>query len=198
MNITRALIAAGVFAGALAASGAAFAQEKSLRIVLGYPPGASSDTLTRLLADRMRPLIGQNVIVENKPGAGGIVGSEYVANSKPDGYTFLYGSSGPMSTIPATRKTMSYDPVTSFTPLYGMAASPLVMVISADKPYKTFAEFANSSLKREHVVAVAMSVYGGIKKAISRKGALDYIRKPHDAYMSAKRGIDATGGRSAA
>ena len=65
-------------------------------------------------------------------------------------------------------------------------------------PATTFAEFANSSLKREHVVAVAMSVYGGIKKAISRKGALDYIRKPHDAYMSAKRGIDATGGRSAA
>jgi hypothetical protein len=62
----------------------------------------------------------------------------------------------------------------------------------------TLAELAASPLKREHVVAVAMSVYGGIKKSTSRKGALDYIRKPHDAYVSAKRGIDATGGRSAA
>jgi len=62
----------------------------------------------------------------------------------------------------------------------------------------TFAELVASSLKREHVVAVAMSVYGGIKKSTSRKAALNYIRKPHDAYMSAKRGIDATGGRSAA
>jgi len=63
---------------------------------------------------------------------------------------------------------------------------------------RTFAELAASRLKREHVVAVAMSVYGGIKKSTSRKAALDYIRKPHDAYVSAKRGIDATGGRSAA
>ena len=63
---------------------------------------------------------------------------------------------------------------------------------------RTLAELAASPLKREHVVAVAMSVYGGIKKSTSRKGALDYIRKPHDAYVSTKRGIDATGGRSAA
>jgi len=63
---------------------------------------------------------------------------------------------------------------------------------------RTFAELTASPLKREHVVAVALSVYGGIKKSTSRKGALGYIRKPHDAYMSAKRGIDATGGRSAA
>jgi hypothetical protein len=62
----------------------------------------------------------------------------------------------------------------------------------------TFAELASSSLKREHVVAVAVSVYGDIKKKTSRKDALDFIRKPHDAYVSAKRGIDATGGRSAA
>jgi hypothetical protein len=62
----------------------------------------------------------------------------------------------------------------------------------------TFAELAASSLKREHVVAIAKSVYGGISRDTSRRDALDYIRKPHDAYMSAKRGIDATGGRSAA
>ena len=62
----------------------------------------------------------------------------------------------------------------------------------------TLAELAASPLKREHVVAVAMSVYGGIKKGTSRKEALDFIRKPHDAYVSTKRGIDATGGRSAA
>lgn len=62
----------------------------------------------------------------------------------------------------------------------------------------TFAELAASPLKREHVVAIALSVYGGIKKSTSRKDALAFIRRPHDAYTSAKRGIDATGGRSAA
>ena len=63
---------------------------------------------------------------------------------------------------------------------------------------RTFAELQASQLKREEVVAIAMSVYGGLKKNTSRKGALAYIRKPHDAHMSAKRGIQATGGRSAA
>jgi hypothetical protein len=62
----------------------------------------------------------------------------------------------------------------------------------------TWAELSASSLKQDHMVAIAMSVYGGIKKGTSRKAALAYIRKPHDAYVSAKRGIDATGGRSAA
>ena len=62
----------------------------------------------------------------------------------------------------------------------------------------TFARLAQSTLKREDVVNIAKSVYGGIKSNTSRKGALDYIRKPHDAYNSAKKGIDATGGRSAA
>lgn len=63
---------------------------------------------------------------------------------------------------------------------------------------RTFEELAASPLRREHVVAVAMAVYGRINRSTSRKAALDYIRKPHDAYVSAKRGIDATGGRSAA
>jgi hypothetical protein len=63
---------------------------------------------------------------------------------------------------------------------------------------RTFAELKNSQLKREHVVAVATSVYGSIKKSASRRAALEYARKPHDAYMNARRGIEATGGRSAA
>jgi hypothetical protein len=61
-----------------------------------------------------------------------------------------------------------------------------------------FAQLAASPLKKEHIVAIAMSVYGGIKKSTPRKGALEYIRKAHDAFTSAKRGIQAEGGRSAA
>ena len=74
MNLHRYVVAA--FAVCIA--GAAFAQDKPLRIVLGFPPGAASDTLTRLLADRMRASLGQTIIVENRPGAAGIVGNETV------------------------------------------------------------------------------------------------------------------------
>jgi tripartite-type tricarboxylate transporter receptor subunit TctC len=115
--------------------------------VVPFSAGGVTDSGARFLAKSLGERLGQPIVVENKPGAGGIVGSEYVANSKPDGYTFLYGSSGPMSTIPATRKSLSYDPINSFTPLYGMAVSPLVMVIAPDKPYKTFAEFVAHAKK---------------------------------------------------
>jgi tripartite-type tricarboxylate transporter receptor subunit TctC len=145
----RGLFGAAVIA--LAFTFPAIAQQdypnRPITWVVPFAPGGVTDNAARFTARSLGERLGQPIIVENKPGAGGIVGSEYVVNSKPDGYTFLYASSGPMSTIPATRKTMSYDPVKSFTPLYGMAASPLVMVIAPDKPYKTFAEFVEHARK---------------------------------------------------
>jgi tripartite-type tricarboxylate transporter receptor subunit TctC len=129
----------------------AFAQQnypnRPITWVVPFSPGGVTDTLARFTAKPLSERLGQPVVIENRPGAGGIVGTEYVANAKPDGYTFLYASSGPMATVPAIRKTMSYDPLTSFTPLYGMVASPLVLVIAADKPYKTFAEFVEHARK---------------------------------------------------
>lgn len=129
----------------------AFAQQdypnRPITWVVPFSAGGVTDTGARFLSKSLSERLGQAIVVENKPGAGGIVGSEYVANAKPDGYTFLYASSGPMSTIPATRKSLSYDPIKSFTPLYGMAVSPLVMVIAPDKPYKTFAEFVEHAKK---------------------------------------------------
>lgn len=79
--------------------------------------------------------------------SGGLIGTEYLAFSKPDGYTFLFASSGPMSTLPAIRKKLSFDPLTAFTPLYGMASSPLVMVVAAEKPTKTLKEFVDYARK---------------------------------------------------
>ncbi len=109
--------------------------------VVPFSPGGQSDSAVRMTAKSLGEKLGQPVIVENKPGAGGVIGAEYVANAKPDGYTLLFATSGPMGSIPATRKSLSYDPIKSFTPLYGMASSPLVLVVGADKPYKTFAGF---------------------------------------------------------
>lgn len=136
---------------ALGLSGPTLAQQnypnRPITWVVPFAAGGVTDNGARFLSKSLGERLGQPIVVENKPGAGGIVGAEYVANAKPDGYTFLYASSGPMTTIPATRKTLSYDPINSFTPLYGMAVSPLVMVIAPDKPYKTFAEFVEHAKK---------------------------------------------------
>ena len=139
-----ALVALGLHAPALAQQDY---PNRPITWVVPFAPGGVTDNAARFMAKSLGDRLGQPIVVENKPGAGGIVGSEYVANAKPDGYTVLYASSGPMVTIPATRKSLSYDPLKSFTPLYGMAASPLVMVIAGNKPYKTFAEFVDHAKK---------------------------------------------------
>ncbi len=149
MNLLRSFAAAALVA--LSISTAATAQQdypnRPITWIVPFAPGGVTDSAARFTAKSLGERLGPAGHRREQAGRRRHRRIEYVANAKPDGYTVLYASSGPMSTIPATRKTMSYDPVKSFTPLYGMAASPLVMVIAADKPYKTFAEFVEHAKK---------------------------------------------------
>lgn len=121
----------------------AFAQDKQVRIVLGFPPGASSDTLTRLLADRMRPLIGQTLIVENKPGADGMIGAETVKAAPPDGSTLLLTPVANMAIFPHSRgAAMRYDPFRDFEPVAHLTNFQLALVLNAEIPARTAAEYA--------------------------------------------------------
>lgn len=136
-------IAAALIACAFATS-SALAQkypERPLTWIVPFGPGTVTDNSARVVAKVLGEKIGQTVLVENKPGAAGIVGTEYVMNAKPDGYTFLYGSSGPMATYSSLYKKLSYSPLQSFTPVHAMAASPLVMVVNAASPFRSVKEF---------------------------------------------------------
>lgn len=120
----------------------AFAQDKTLRIVLGYPPGASSDTLTRLLADRMRPILGQTIVVENKPGAGGIVGNETVKAAPPDGSTILLTPVATMAAFPHSHgASLRYDPFKDFEPIAHLTSFQLALVLNAGVAAKNIAEY---------------------------------------------------------
>jgi tripartite-type tricarboxylate transporter receptor subunit TctC len=112
-------------------------------LVVPFPPGGQADTAARVLTKAMSDRLGQNVIIENKPGAGGVIGAEIVMNAKPDGYTLFYGSSGPMGILPKLLKNITYDPVKNFTPIAAVAVSPLVLLVPPGKPYKTFKEFSD-------------------------------------------------------
>jgi tripartite-type tricarboxylate transporter receptor subunit TctC len=94
-----------------------------------------------MIAKTLSSKLGQQVIVENKPGASGIVGAEYVLNAKPDGYTLLYAISGPMGGFAFRYKKLSFNPNTAFTPVHGISSMPMLLVVRADAPYKTLAEF---------------------------------------------------------
>lgn len=137
-----AAFAASILVCALAAPAVAQTYpDRPLTWIVPFGPGTVTDNSARVVAKVLGEKIGQPVLIENKPGAAGIVGTEFVMNAKPDGYTFLYGSSGPMATYSSLYKKLSYVTLKSFTPVHAMSASPLIMVVNAQSPFKSVKEF---------------------------------------------------------
>src|SRR4051812_40539502 len=102
---------------------------KPIRIVVGYSAGGGNDIIVRVMTNELSKGLGQPVIVENKPGAQGIIGAELVAKAPPDGYTILMGPSGPMTINPATYTKLPYHPVRDFAPISMICSFPLVFVV---------------------------------------------------------------------
>ena len=123
---------------AFAAQAAAQYPSKPLKLVVGYPPGGSGDFLTRLAADELAKDLGQPVIVENKPGAGGNIAHEFVARSAPDGYTILNATH--MAINRALYKKLSYDPDKDFAPIGRIATGPTVICVLPNAPFKDLRE----------------------------------------------------------
>jgi tripartite-type tricarboxylate transporter receptor subunit TctC len=129
------------FFAALALCASAMAQpypNKPLKLVVGYPPGGSGDFTTRLAADELTKELGQPVVVENKPGAGGNIAHDYVAHSAPDGYTVL--NAGHMALNRALYKNLSYDPDKDFIPVTRIATGPTVICVNNNLPVKDLRE----------------------------------------------------------
>ncbi|MFC7518130.1 Bug family tripartite tricarboxylate transporter substrate binding protein [Herbaspirillum sp. GCM10030257] len=113
---------------------------KPIRIISPYPPGGIVDILARLVGDKLSQSLKQPVLVESKAGAGGNIGTAYVARSRGDPYTLLLGASGPLAINVSLYKNIGYDVATDFTPISLLAATPLVLVTSADSGIKTVSE----------------------------------------------------------
>lgn len=115
--------------------------DKPVRLVAPYPPGGQTDLVSRFLAERLSPVLGQSVIVENKAGAQGIVGLEAVKVSPPDGYTFVYVNVSNISINPHVHAKLPYDGLRDFAPVSQIGLSVLAMVVPAALGPKTLAEF---------------------------------------------------------
>jgi len=125
----------------LAACAPAWAQpafpSKAVTIVVPFPPGGALDIVARALADEMRKHLGQPVIVDNRAGAGGTLGSGIVARATPDGYTVLLGSVATHAIAPGLYRNLSYDALKDFAPITQVTASPLLVASSATLGVKT-------------------------------------------------------------
>jgi tripartite-type tricarboxylate transporter receptor subunit TctC len=110
---------------------------KPVTIVVPFASGQSGDVLARILGEALTKMWGQTLVVDNKAGAGGTVGSTYVARARADGYTLLLGSSGPMAIAPHLYKNAGYDPRKDFTPIMNVAGVAQVLVVPANSKFKT-------------------------------------------------------------
>lgn len=140
-------------AGAAAAALPAFAQwpDRVIKIVVTFPPGGSSDVLARVMAEQLAKKLGQPVVVDNRPGAGGTIGGAQVAASAPDGYTLMLSNTTPIALGPFTLDRQPYDPVAGFSHVAYLGAAPLVVMASKPSGLKTYAEFEAMARKEGRV-----------------------------------------------
>lgn len=141
----RGFFAAAVVTVSLLATAPASAQSdypsRPIHLVVGFAAGGGNDIFARLVADKASQILGQAVVVENKPGAGGRLSAEYVSNQNADGYTLLVGAAGAMSLAAAIYPDLKYHPTKTLTPLAMIANFPLILVEGADNPSKDVKEF---------------------------------------------------------
>jgi tripartite-type tricarboxylate transporter receptor subunit TctC len=133
---------------------------KPLRIVVGYTPGGTTDIIARVIAARLTVTLGQPVIVENRPGAGGNLGADSVAKAAPDGYTLQLGTAGNMTVNPSIYPNMGFDTVRDFQPISLVATLPNLMVVNPKVPAKTVQEFVAWAKSRPGKVFFASSGNG--------------------------------------
>src|SRR6478736_1570965 len=133
---------------------------KPVRIVVPWPPSGNVDITARTVAPALGEALGQQVVVENRAGAGGTIGSAAVAKSPADGYTLLLGSTGTITAGPAVFKTLPYDPVKDFVAVGGIQSVPLVLTAAPKTPVSTYAEFVSLANSRKGQLSVASAGSG--------------------------------------
>jgi tripartite-type tricarboxylate transporter receptor subunit TctC len=132
-----------LFAVVSATSSAVHAQaypSKPIRLIVPFPPGGGNDVIGRVVAQKLGERFGQQVVVDNRPGANGIVGLQALMQSAPDGYTLAVGAAGPLAVNPSLYDKLPYDPIRDFTPITNMVNFPLLLVTHPSVPAKTTRE----------------------------------------------------------
>jgi tripartite-type tricarboxylate transporter receptor subunit TctC len=136
-----ATLALSLICPAQAQESAASYPSRQITMIVPFAPGGGTDMLARMIGRRIESAWGKSVVIENRPGAGGIVGATAAARAAPDGYTLFLGSGTNLAVNVSLYKKLSYDPAKDFTPLALVAGTPFILVVNPSLPVKTVAEF---------------------------------------------------------
>ena len=147
---------------------------KPIRLIVPFPPGGPTDTHSRWAAQQINAALGQTVVVENRAGAAGVIGTEAVAKAPPDGYTLLGGNPGPLTIAPSVRLQLGYDPIRDFAPITLIARSASCMCVHPSIPVKNLKEF----------VALAKASPGKINYATPGMGTVGHVAIEHFATLA--------------
>ncbi len=162
------VVAVSLVAGLLPAQAQNF-PAKPVRIVVPYPPGGPLDEVARALTLKLTPVWGQQVLVDNRSGAGGSIGADVVAKSPPDGYTMVLANSGPMTINVSLRKDLPYDPQKDFAPVTQIISGPMVLVVHPSLPVKSVKD----------LIALARAHPGKLNYASAGVGNLQHLGMEH-------------------
>ena len=183
---------AAVAAAALAWGFAAHAQtpapladypKQAITVVSPFPPGGGNDGVARLIAQELGTITGQSVVVENRSGAGGNVGTAQVSRAKPDGYTLVMSQTSVMAVNPRLYKNVGFDPLKDFVPISQITSAPLVLVARADGPYKTLDDYLAAARKQPGVITYATPGNGTMSHLmgalVSQKANVKLVHVPY-------------------
>lgn len=156
---STATLGAGLAAPAVRAS-TGWPSKQPIKLIATFPPGGTADTISRILAPKLSAALGTQVVVENKPGAGGTIGSDLAAKSAPDGYTLVISHASPLGIAPGIYPKLPYNVVTDFSHVALIGHTPNVLIVPADSPYKTLADYIADAKKKPDQVAFGSSGIG--------------------------------------
>ncbi len=134
--------------------------QRTVTFVVPFPPGGPTDAMARVLAAELTTVLGQSVVVDNRSGAGGNIGAEYVSRAKPDGYTIMFGTSGPLAINQSLYKKMGYDPRTSFSPIMYVGHLPNILIVRNNLGVKNVQELIALDKAKPNTLSFASSGNG--------------------------------------
>jgi tripartite-type tricarboxylate transporter receptor subunit TctC len=187
-KITLPLVAFCMMADASAQSAAGF-PNRVVKIVVPFAPGGPADGLARPLAEELSKRLGQQVIVENKPGANAAIASRHVASSPADGYTLLFASDAGMSLAPATQKSLPYDPAKDFAGVSMVAQLTQVLFVSSELPVRSLQELVQFAKKNPKSISYASIGHGSqthvATEALKRISKIEMTHVPYNGAAPA-------------
>jgi tripartite-type tricarboxylate transporter receptor subunit TctC len=157
--------------------------DKLIKMYVPAPAGGQTDVLARLLAQKIQAAVGQNVIIDNRAGAGGALGARTLAAAEPDGYSLFYGNTSTLAVIPAVSKNPGYDPVKNFAPIASVSESYMILVVHPSFPAKSVEEFVTYAKANPGKLNFGHAGAGNVTHLTGEMfrslGKIDFLGVPH-------------------